>query len=307
MENEKCIDKQTKKVFSRIGFAVAATMLIVSVVQGILSVILNLINPKIIANGWGTYLMLGISYYLIGMPCFYAMVKGLPDAPKKEVKKLSVGKVLMLFTITYGVMIICNLFTTLLMALVSIIKGGEVVNPLLEVVTNSNLLLTMIFVGILSPIVEEFMFRRIMLDKLRPYGDKIAMVTSAIMFGLFHGNFSQFFYATAIGLVLAYVVIKTGSIKYSIILHIMVNMMGSVIGLAAMRNSIATMIFGIAVWAIVIIGIVMFVKNRKKISLEPAEVVIEKGQVFKTTALNPGMIVYFIFMMVNMIIVLLMA
>ena len=73
------------------------------------------------------------------------------------------------------------------------------------------------------------MFRGIMLNKIRIYGDKVAIITTAILFGLFHANFSQFFYAVALGLVFAYVTLKTRTIKYSIILHIAVNMVGSVI------------------------------------------------------------------------------
>lgn len=300
------MEKETKKVFSRIGFAVALSMLVISFVQGILATIINITNPSIANSGWINYILMGVSYYLIGFPIFYLMVKGLPNGEKRESKKLSIGKVLILFFITYAFMIICNLFTTIIMAIVSVIKGGEVVNPIVNVVSNSDVLGTFIFVGILSPIVEEFMFRKIMLDKLRIYGDKIAIITTAVLFGLFHGNFSQFFYATAIGIVFAYVVLKTGNIKYSIILHIMINMMGSVISLAAMKNDVATMIFGLAVWIFVIAGVVLFLINKKKISLSPAEVVIEKGQVFKTTALNAGMIVYFVFMMFNMITIVLM-
>ena len=53
--------------------------------------------------------------------------------------------------------------------------------------------------------------------------DKVAIITTAILFGLFHANFSQFFYAVALGMIFAYVTLKTGTIKYSIILHIVVN------------------------------------------------------------------------------------
>lgn len=297
---------ETKKVFSKIGFATTISMVLISVVQIALGQIIKLAAPSVANSGWISYILMGVSYYLIGMPVFCLLMKGLPSGEKRESQKLSVGNVLKYFCITYAFMIICNLFTMLIMFIVSLIKGGQVVNPIANVVSNSNLLGTLIFVGILSPIVEEFMFRKVMLDKLRIYGDKVAIITTALMFGLFHGNFSQFFYATAIGLIFGYVVIKTGSIKYSIALHIMVNMMGSVIGMAAIGNFMALFVFGLVVWIFVITGIVLFFKNRKKISLAEPEVAIEKGQVFKTTVLNPGMIVYFVFMLLNMIAIVLM-
>ena len=47
-----------------------------------------------------------------------------------------------------------------------------------------------------------------MLNKIRMYGDKVAIITTAIMFGLFHANFSQFFYAVGLGVIFAYVTLK---------------------------------------------------------------------------------------------------
>ena len=72
------------------------------------------------------------------------------------------------------------------------------------------------------------LFRKFLIDKTIKYGAKVSIILSAVLFALFHGNLNQFFYAFLIGGFFAYVYIKTGKITYSIILHAVVNLMGSV-------------------------------------------------------------------------------
>ena len=67
------------------------------------------------------------------------------------------------------------------------------------------------------------------MDRLIKYGEFIAIFTSGLMFGLFHGNFQQFFFAFALGLLFAFVYARTGRIRYTIGLHMAINMTTSVI------------------------------------------------------------------------------
>ena len=148
-----------------------------------------------------------------------------------------------------------------------------------------------------------------MLNKLRGYGDKIAIITTAVLFGLFHANFSQFFYAVALGMIFAYVTLKTGTIKYSIILHIVVNIMGGVILPALVgdgSNIVVVGCVGVVLLAIVIVGLVLLVKNKKNISLLDGEIKLEKGTVFKTIWVNVGMILYIVICLISMISILFM-
>lgn len=64
---------------------------------------------------------------------------------------------------------------------------------------------------VMAPICEEILFRKILIDRIRLYGDKAAILVSSVVFGLSHGNFYQFFYAFGIGLVLAIFIFRRGS------------------------------------------------------------------------------------------------
>ena len=305
MNSELKTNVNVKSVFSRVGLAAAVLGVVVNLVQMIIITIFNVVNPAFESNGWFGYLLVAVSFYLIGFPLCCLMLKSIPDGPKREEKSLTFGGFIKFFLISYFIMVLLNLFTMVFLEVVGRVKGADVVNPLEDVISNSSIWATIIFAGILSPIIEEILFRGVMLNKLRTYGDKIAIITTALLFGLFHQNFSQFFYAVGLGIVFAYVTLKTGTIKYSIGLHIMINMMGSVIGTSALSNITATMIFGGVVWVFVISGLVLFIKNFKKTSLLPGEVTIEKGHIVSETWLNVGMIINLIISLGLMIYILL--
>ena len=304
MNSELKTNVNVKSVFSRVGLAAAVLGVVVNLAQMIIITIFNVVNPAFESNGWFRYLLIAVSFYLIGFPICCLILKSIPDGPKREEENLTFGGFIKFFLISYFIMVLLNLFTMGFLWIVGNFKGSDVVNPLENVISNSSVLATIIFAGILSPIIEEVLFRGVMLNKLRTYGDKIAIITTALLFGLFHENFSQFFYAVGLGMIFAYVTLKTGTIKYSIGIHIMINMMGSVIGTQVLNSTIATMIFGIVVWVFVIAGLILFIKDFKKISLLPGEVTIEKGHILSETWLNVGMIINLIISLALMIYVL---
>lgn len=304
MNSELKTNVNVKSVFSRVGLAAAVLGVVVNLVQMIIITIFNVVNPAFESNGWFRYLLIAVSFYLIGFPICCLILKSIPDGPKREEENLTFGGFIKFFLISYFIMVLLNLFTTGFLWIVGNFKEADVVNPLESVLSNSSIWATIIFAGILSPIIEEVLFRGVMLNKLRTYGDKIAIITTALLFGLFHENFSQFFYAVGLGMIFAYVTLKTGTIKYSIGLHIMINMMGSVIGTQVLNSTIATMIFGIVVWVFVIAGLILFIKDFKKTSLLPGEVTIEKGHILSETWLNVGMIINLIISLALMIYVL---
>ena len=301
MNSELKTNVNVKSVFSRVGLAAAVLGVVVNLVQMIIITIFNVVNPAFESNGWFRYLLIAVSFYLIGFPICCLILKSIPDGPKREEENLTFGGFIKFFLISYFIMVLLNLFTMGFLWIVGNFKGSDVVNPLENVISNSSVLATIIFAGILSPIIEEVLFRGVMLNKLRTYGDKIAIITTALLFGLFHENFSQFFYAVGLGMIFAYVTLKTGTIKYSIGIHIMINMMGSVIGTQVLNSTIATMIFGIVVWVFVIAGLILFIKDFKKTSLLPGEVTIEKGHILSETWLNVGMIINLIISLALMI------
>lgn len=78
-------------------------------------------------------------------------------------------------------------------------------------------------VVLIPPLVEEILFRGMVLQSLRRYGDGFAVLFSAMLFGLYHGNFIQMAFAFFCGLALGFAVIRTDSLLPAILIHLINN------------------------------------------------------------------------------------
>lgn len=287
---------ETKKVFRAIGYSLFMMITTVIAAQFILTFILSKLGLGLEQSPWRIGLLIGIPFYFVGFPIFLWMMNKIPDGPKRRVKKMPFKHIVIAFFISMSATYILNLVSILINILIGLIKGSEVINPLEMVLGTSSIIPIIIFAGILSPIVEEIVFRGVLLDKLRGYGDKRAICFTAFAFALFHGNLSQFFYAFAIGLIFGYIAIKTNTIRYTVILHITINLFGSAIMpfLALSSNESLMVLAGFIVIAFVVIGAILFNLVFKKIKLEAKESDLEIKVSRKLVYGNRGILLYYI-------------
>lgn len=80
-----------------------------------------------------------------------------------------------------------------------------------------------LYSALAAPIAEEIFFRGFVLRSLQPFGKRFAILGSALLFGLFHGNLLQTPYAFLIGLVLGYVTVEY-SMFWAVALHLFNNL-----------------------------------------------------------------------------------
>lgn len=80
-----------------------------------------------------------------------------------------------------------------------------------------------IVIVLIPPLVEEMLFRGMILQSLRRYGNGFAVIASALLFGFYHANFAQSVFAFLCGLAMGFVVIRTGSLLPSILIHMLNN------------------------------------------------------------------------------------
>ncbi len=85
--------------------------------------------------------------------------------------------------------------------------------------TGFDLLMNTICTAFIPAIVEEFAFRGVVLGALKKYDVNLAIVGSAFLFGMVHGNLAQIPFAFVVGLVLAYVRVKCDSMLPNILIH----------------------------------------------------------------------------------------
>lgn len=93
-----------------------------------------------------------------------------------------------------------------LLTLSGITQVSESYNQLNEVFYQGEVIIEILFLGILVPIVEELIFRVLIYRRLKEtFPVKIAAVILAFMFAFFHGNIVQGIYAFFLSLLLVYV------------------------------------------------------------------------------------------------------
>lgn len=124
-----------------------------------------------------------------------------------------------------------------------------------------------LYMGLGAPIVEEIVFRGLIMEGLKPYGKRFTILSSAILFGLFHGNLVQSPYAFAVGVVLGYTAMEY-SIAWAMVLHMLNNL---VLGDTLMRLSsfLPEGAGDVLMWCLILIAsiaaIVILIRNRRQI------------------------------------------
>lgn len=296
MENYSYIE--TRKVFSRLGFALTFSILSVNVVQLIVAGFMSAVDPNLLMTDWANFFLIAVSFYLIGFPLAYCMMKKIPTAVSQEKKRLTLRQLVEYGLISYAVMILLNFLTTFLLSFIELFKTESIVNPVQQVILTGSPWLSLLCIVVLSPIIEELLFRKILLDRVRIYGDKVAIIFTAIAFGFYHGNLSQLFYAVGLGIILAYIVLKTNQLKYSIGIHMFVNAMGSRIlpmligdGSDLLRAQIASVVVVI----LITFGTILIIKNRKKVELVQGDLTIPESKLMQLVWLNHGVFAYLLF------------
>ncbi len=165
--------------------------------------------------------------YLVGFPLLFLMTKGMKKREYTK-SKMSISELLIVFIVAKGAITVGSYVGQLLNSFISAVLGKDIVDGTSELIEQSPIWLTILIAVIIGPIIEELIFRKLMIDRLGRYGNMLAITVSAIAFGLFHGNFYQFFYAALLGFILGYVYIRTGNVIYSTVLHMIINFLGSV-------------------------------------------------------------------------------
>ena len=226
-----------------IGFSLGIFLIIVELVAFAISFVLKKMNIITQNNiNLVTYIINAISIYVIGYGILKVTLRNIETSPKKEKTKIRFSEILLLICITIGSGQIVNIITQIIISSFKMLFNIQINNNVTNLLQESNPLYMIIFAAILGPIMEELIFRKTLMEKLRIYGDKTAIIYTSIAFGLFHCNLAQIPYAIAVGCILGYAKVKTNSITVPILLHIIINSLSVILMIALKRTSWIAMI-----------------------------------------------------------------
>lgn len=313
----------SRKHFSKLGLMFFLGTIIIYAVQIGANSLVGWLKPEWLENPNSSLAVSILPLYLIGMPILIALVKKVPaTTPEKHTMK--VWQFLLALVMCFCVMYCSNIVGSIITSIIGMLKGGVVNNVILDIATSTSLIVNFVYMVICAPIMEEFIFRKLIVDRTVRYGQGVAILISGLMFGLFHGNLNQFVYAATMGMFLAFLYVKTGNIKYTIGIHMIVNFFGSIVSvlllnamnydeymeatlagagteelmqvmMASLPGWIAYAVYVCLILVMVIAGVVLFIVFRKRFAMAKGEVEIPKGKGFSTIFLNVGMGLYVIF------------
>lgn len=294
-----------KKFFSKIGFNYLALGITAIVFQMIIVNIISITNPDYLSDYNILCMISSLCNYILPFPVFYWLMKRL-ESFKLEKNKPTAKTFALYLGITFTLMWIGNMIGLGITAILSSTIQTDISNPVHKLINNTDILFNLIVISIIAPIFEEFLFRKMLIDRSIKYGARVSIVLSAVLFGLFHGNLNQFFYAALIGGFFAYVYIKTGKLIYPIILHAFVNLMGSVVSLI-LANAIINLetsinsfdltialLYLVVCATLVVLGIVGL-SRYKKAKFNGEKTKISLKYPYKTLFMNLGMICFVVF------------
>lgn len=295
-----------EKFFSKIGLNYLIFGLAALFIQIIILNITRIVNGDLLNDFNVLVLLTSICNYLLPFPILYYLMKKI-ESEKLEKQSLTLKTFLLYFAISLTLMWIGNLIGTSITSAIGTWTGSDISNPVEHLINSSDIWLNLLLVSIIGPIFEEIIFRKLLIDRTIRYGARVSIILSAVIFGFFHGNLSQFFYAFFLGGFFAYIYIKTGKITYTIILHILINFMGSVVSLfvvesvqAITSNAYApfdlifVILYAIFLVSALLLGLFGLLRI-KKAKFNGSKTLIPLKNPFKTSLLNPGMICFILF------------
>ena len=158
-----------------------------------------------------------IDKFLFCIPFLYYFIKN-----NKEYKYFKVNETLSKrdFNIYFALIFWINIALGFIISIVSNIYEQDFV-------IERPLYLHIVHAICVAPVLEEIIFRGVIMNNLKKYGIKTAIISNSILFGLSHYNIDMIIPAFFIGIVLSYVAYRY-SIKYSILMHILINMISEI-------------------------------------------------------------------------------
>ncbi|CVI65979.1 CAAX amino terminal protease self-immunity [Eubacteriaceae bacterium CHKCI004] len=138
----------------------------------------------------------------------------------------------------------------------------------IEAATGTSKTLSMfLYAGIFGPVIEEIIYRGFLMKSLQKYGKTFAILVSAAVFGLMHGNLLQSIFAFMVGLVFGYAAMEY-SIYFSILLHVLNNLLfGDVLTKLIERLPVGgqNLVYIIVVGGLAAAGCVVAFRHKKEI------------------------------------------
>lgn len=248
-----------KRQMKSIGFILGTAIIIYFGMQTIFSLIGAFILPTIFENiltAEDTSMILQILLQVVSLGLASIFVFAYSDK-NQETKKIKLkSKIKIIFITIFLVFALQFILSGIIYPAVGLDYN---ITDTFATDSTSNFLSKIILIVTLAvtpAIFEELFFRKAIIDFLSPYGKKMALLISALLFGIIHMNLSQGLFAFIIGLIFGGIYLYTNDIKLTMLIHLINNGIGALEMILPEAGVIVTII---ALLAICIVGLIILI------------------------------------------------
>lgn len=303
--------RTARRNFGRLGWSMLVVLGVLLAVTFLLMlcVAAAALDPSIDISILMTYdlpywVLCRLPLYAFAIPAAMLVLKGIPKN-KPESRPFTLGRVLYFALITMALETVLSIVVNTVMNL--LVKTPTQTAP--EQVTFWYYL----DIVLLSPVLEELLFRKMLLDRFRRYGEKLAILVSAVVFAISHLDLHLTVVNLVMGGMLAYVYLRSGRVRYCIFIHAISNFSAagmmqllmnrlSAKAFMAMQMEDPSMltpevlaelaplaVYLLIYYALMVVGLVLLVRGRKKAVFEPAEEPLTQKQAVQALFGSVGM------------------
>lgn len=134
-------------------------------------------------------------------------------------------------------------------------------DEVVDVFEGGSILLQVVTVGVLAPVVEELLFRGLLMSRMKWLPAWAAVALQAVIFGAVHLNWFQSLYALLAGVLLGMVYVKYKSIILTMLAHIAYNLASVLLG-EFMDDTVAMVVLLVCPVVTVVFGVLLLTRHR---------------------------------------------
>ena len=233
-------------------------------------------------------IVVGFTYFLFGF-----ILKKIKDpTTKKREYKLAINynppknvkKAVLLIVMAFGGCMIANYATAIIVSLMDMLGIDTGYSSVQNPSDITDIITMFISTAVIPPLIEEYAMRGVVLSSLTKHSKALAILGSAYIFGIFHGNFTQIPFAFLCGLIFAYMTIVTNSIWPAVIVHALNNSLSCIDSVISMYfdTDISNIFYYASSIGGIVLGIIALIIYLKLYKKEDSEIFDEKSSLLTT-------------------------
>lgn len=294
--------QKNKNEIKKLGFYTGAALILQIVIQNVLSLFLDMMglmekysNDGVYQNAVDIILVivgLLVPFYFFGKKM--KNVSGISE-PLPLNKPCDKPSFILAVISGLGLCMLASVITSYFTIFISLF-GIELTAPDVPMPKGTvGVITTLLRVVVLAAVSEEICLRGYVMGNLRKYGDKFAVIISATVFAVVHGNLIQAPFALVAGFAIGYFTVKTGTLWTGIAIHAANNFISTAVSYAMdfFPEEKVTLAYAFMLYGLIITGIITmkaFNKRNTDRKFYEDELAISMGEKVKAFFLNPAMI-----------------